>query len=64
MGICSSLHDIGTDVSKDGPNQLFTAMANVQQQAGQAVIASFREGRNIAALGNAGVGTDTQLSSS
>lgn len=64
MGICSSLHDIGTEVSVGGPNQLFTAMANLQSQAGQAVIASFREGRNIVALGNAGVGTDTQLSSS
>lgn len=61
MSIVTSLHDIGADSSSNGPSSLFTAVANLQTQSGQAVVASLREGRNIQALEDAGIGTDTQL---
>ena len=61
ISLASSLHEIGTDVSEYGPNQFFTAIADTQVLAGQAIVASLREGRNIALLNDAGVGTDTQL---
>ena len=61
QSIVYSLHDIGTDIAPGGPNDLFTGIADTSNITGQAVIASLREGRNIQALGDAGVGTDTQL---
>lgn len=58
MNIGTSLHSIGTDPVAAA---FFESIANVADDAGQAVIASMREGRNIDALGKSGVGTDTQL---
>lgn len=62
IGLATNLHSIGTDVSPNGPNTFFTAVANTTNQGGQAVIASLREGRNIQALERASIGVDTQLS--
>ncbi len=62
IGLATNLHSIGTDVSPNGPNTFFIAVANTANQGGQAVIASLREGRNIQALERAGIGVDTQLS--
>ena len=61
MSLGSNLHDIGTDIAPQGQAEFFTAIANTQNIYGQAIIASFREGRNIAALDNVGIGTDTQI---
>ena len=61
MSLGSNLHEIGKDIAPQGQAEFFTAIANTQNIYGQAVIASFREGRNIAALDNVGIGTDTQI---
>lgn len=58
MSLGTSLHSIGTDPDAA---PFFGSIANVNDQGGQAVIASLREGRNIDVLGKSGVGTDTQL---
>jgi hypothetical protein len=61
MSLGSNLHEIGKDIAPQGQAEFFTAIANTQNIYGQAIIASFREGRNIAALDNVGIGTDTQI---
>ena len=61
MSLGGSLHEIGQDVAPGGQAEFFTALADTSNQYGQAIIASFREGRNIAVLNNAGIGTDTQI---
>lgn len=61
QSISTGLHDIGQDVSINGSSQFFNAIADTASLAGQAVIASMREGRNIAVLGDIGIQTDTQL---
>ena len=61
MSLSSSLHDIGTDVTPQGQNDFFTAIADTSNQYGQAIIASFREGRNIKVFDTAGIGSDTQI---
>ena len=61
MSIITDLHTIGTDITPQGPSDFFQAVANLETQAGQAVIASLREGRNIENLQNSGIGIDTNL---
>lgn len=61
MSVITDLHAIGTDVAPGGAAEFFQAVANQATPAGQAVIASMREGRNINALQNAGIGIDTNL---
>jgi hypothetical protein len=61
LSLGTSLHDIGLDEGDDGQNALFTAIADTTNIYGQAVIASLREGRNIAALNAVGINTDTQI---
>ena len=61
MSLGGSLHEIGQDVAPGGQAEFFTALADTSNQYGQAIIASFREGRNMAVLNNAGIGTDTQI---
>ena len=61
MSLGSSLHDIGTDIAPKGQNDFFTAIADTSNQYGQAIIASFREGRNIKVFDEAGIGSDTQI---
>lgn len=58
MGLINSLTDIGSDDSANGPRDFFSAVANISDPTGQAVIASLREGQNIKALENAGIGTN------
>jgi hypothetical protein len=57
----SSLHEIGKDIAAGGPAQFVAAISDTTTQPGQAVIATMREGRNLAALENAGVRADTQI---
>jgi hypothetical protein len=61
LGLASQLHDIGLDVSEGGAAQFFENVANTSNLSGQAVIASMREGRNIAVLNAVGIVLDTQL---
>jgi hypothetical protein len=61
LSIGTNLHEIGQDVGPDGQDAFFTAIANTSNIYGQAVIASLREGRNIAALNTAGIALDTQI---
>lgn len=64
MSLATSLHEIGKDVEPGGPAEFFAVMANTETQTGQAIIASMREGRNIAALETAGLKVATQISTS
>ena len=61
LGLASRLHEIGLDVSAGGSAQFFEQVANTTNVTGQAVIASMREGRNIAVLNAVGITLDTQL---
>jgi len=61
LGLASQLHDIGLDVSEGGAAQFFEQIANSNNLSGQAVVASMREGRNIAVLNAVGIQLDTQL---
>ena len=64
MSLASNLQQIGKDVAPQGQAEFFTAIANTQNIYGQAIESSFREGRNIAALNDAGIGMDSQISGS
>ena len=55
LGLTSRLHDIGTDITTGGSAQFFQTVANTNVLSGQAVIASMREGRNIAVLNAVGI---------
>lgn len=61
LSLTTQLHDIGLDVTEGGAAQFFEQVANVTNVTGQAVIASMREGRNIAVLNAVGITTDTQV---
>lgn len=61
LGLASRLHGIGTDITANGTAQFFEAVADTSNLTGQAVIASMREGRNIAVLNAVGIQLDTQL---
>ena len=56
-----SLHDWGTQVENGGPNQYLLSVANISTQSGQAIVGCLREGRNLAALNNGGVGVDSNI---
>jgi hypothetical protein len=62
MSFAASLHDYGVEISEGGANQYISALANPVTLSGQSVLASLQEGRNLAALQDAGVQLDTQLS--
>lgn len=62
LSLTLQLHDIGLDITEGGSAQFFEQVANTTNVTGQAVIASMREGRNIAVLNSAGIAVDTQLS--
>jgi hypothetical protein len=61
MGLGSNLHGIGKDIAPQGQAEFFTAIADTSNIYGQAIISSFREGRNLAAMDNVGIGADTQI---
>ena len=50
LSLIGSLHNFGTDIKSGGYSDLFTTLANTQTLYGQAVVASLREGRNIAVI--------------
>lgn len=61
LGMITTLQGLGTDDEEGGPGIMFEKIAQTANLGGQSVIASLREGRNKAALLEAGVGSDTQL---
>ena len=61
LSFTSQLHDLGLDVAEGGSAQFLQEVANINNLSGQAVIASLREGRNIAVLNAVGIQLDTQL---
>lgn len=61
MSFAQSLHEYGLDVEPGGANQYLTSVANQNSLSGQSLIASLREGINIAAMHDAGLELDTQL---
>lgn len=61
MSLTGQLHDIGLQTRARDGNDFFEATANIQNQGGQAVIASLREGRNIQALDAVGIGISANL---
>jgi hypothetical protein len=64
MGFAASLHDYGLQNDTGGAAQVLTALANTASLSGQCIVASLREGRNIASLQEAGIQFDTQVQSS
>lgn len=61
LSLGTSLHDVGLEVEQYGAAEFFESVANLDDISGQAVIASMREGRNIALLNAVGVLLDTQI---
>ena len=59
MAFAANLHDFGVDPDASA---VLTLLANTSTLAGQCIISSLREGRNIAALQTVGIKLDTQLS--
>jgi hypothetical protein len=64
LNFASGLHQYGTEVEPGNANEILTALANMSTLSGQCIIASLREGRNLAALQEANIDMDTQLPSS
>jgi len=62
LSLGTRLHAIGLDVEEGGAAQFFEAVANLSSVAGQSVIASLREARNIQLFNASGLAIDTQLS--
>lgn len=58
-----NLHDWGVQTEAGGPAEYLQAVANTTVQAGQAIVGAMREGRNIAALNNGGVGLNSEIPS-
>lgn len=56
-----SLHQYGQDTTEGGAAACLEAVANLNSLGGQAMVATMREGRNIARLEAGGVGIDTSL---
>jgi len=61
LNFTTQLQDLGLDVTEGGAAQFLEQIADTSTLSGQAVIASMREGRNIAVLNSAGIQLDTQL---
>ena len=61
LGFTSQLHELGLDITEGGAAQFLESVANTENLSGQAVVASMREGRNIALLNAVGIQLDTQL---
>jgi hypothetical protein len=60
-GFIFSLLDYGLQSEEGGMAWFVESMADIGTQAGQAIIASLREGRNNVLLGNAGIYTNTKI---
>lgn len=56
-----SLPQYGTQTEDGGMAQMLENMADLTTQGGQAVVGCLRQGRNVAALGNAGIPTNLTI---
>lgn len=61
LTFAEALHEYGVDVSPGGSNEYLVSVANQNSLSGQSLLASLKEGRNIAAMEEAGLALDTQL---
>lgn len=61
ISFAQSLHGYGTDKTKGGPREILEKVANTDGLGGQSIIATMREGRNIALLNASGIGNDTTI---
>ena len=61
LNFTSQLHDLGLDIREGGTAQFLEGIANLDSIAGQAVVSSMREGRNIERLNQIGILLDTQV---
>ena len=61
MSFVQNLPDYGVNTEKNGPSQFLEAVADLNTQGGQAIVACLREGRNAAALSAVNVGVDTNI---
>jgi hypothetical protein len=60
-GFIFSLPDYGLQSEEGGVAWFVESMADLSTQAGEAIVASLREGRNNVLLGNAGIYTNTKI---
>jgi hypothetical protein len=63
LNFVASLHEYGTEDAPGGTAGFLARVANLETMAGQAVVASMREGRNIKKLNDIGILLDTQIPS-
>lgn len=63
LSFASNLHEYGLTEGPGSAKDLLTKLANPNSLSGQAIIASFREGKNIAALQSAGITMTSTLPS-
>ncbi len=56
-----NLPSYGQQSEQGGPAQFWEGVANISTFTGQAVVATLREGKNLAVLGNAGVQTNSTV---
>lgn len=63
-GLVTNLSNYGLDTAEGGAAYILESIANVQNQAGQAVISTMREARNQVKLSNAGIDTVIVVSDS
>jgi hypothetical protein len=61
MSFVQNLPDYGVNTEKNGPSQFLEAVADLNTQGGQAIVACLREGRNAVALSAVNVGVDTNI---
>lgn len=63
LSFTSGLQNLGVDIQPGNAGEYISSIADLSTQSGQAIIASMREGKNLAMLDQAGLGTDMFLSS-
>jgi hypothetical protein len=56
-----NLHDWGVQTEAGGPAEYLQAVATTTNQTGQAIVGAMREARNIAALGDGGIGLSSKI---
>ena len=59
--LINSLPSYGLQTEQGGQAQFWEGVANISTFTGQAIVATLREGRNLALLGNAGIQTNSTI---
>jgi hypothetical protein len=61
LGFAQNLPTYGTDTKENGAAQYLAQVANKATLGGQAVVGALRQGRNVAVLNTAGIGTNLEI---